>query len=79
MTLVPLVVELLRAKGVTDIPVFVGGIIPDRDREALQRGGIARIYTPGQATLTEIVRDIAELVAARHASAAPSRDCDQPG
>ncbi len=63
MTLVPRVVELLRAKGLQDVPVFVGGIIPDGDRARLQQAGIARVYTPGEKTLTAIVAEIADLVA----------------
>ena len=70
MTLVPRITELLRQRGATDLPVVVGGIIPDADRPRLQRAGVARIYTPGEATLTAIVGDIAELIAAAHGRAA---------
>ncbi len=62
LTLVPRVVELLRAKGLADVPVFVGGIIPRTDHEALQRAGVARIYTPGEATFTQIVADIVDTI-----------------
>jgi len=67
LTLVPRVVELLRAKGLGDVPVFVGGIIPDSDRPRLERAGVARIYTPGEKTLTTIIGEIADLVAERGA------------
>jgi len=70
LTLVPRVLELLRAKGVGDVPVFVGGIIPESDQPILRRAGVARVYTPGQATLTAIVGDIAEMVAERRGHAA---------
>ncbi len=63
-TLVPRIVGLLREKGLGDVPVFVGGVIPDADRDALRRAGVKGIYAPGEATLTQIVRDIAEEVAA---------------
>ncbi len=53
MTLAPLVVEECRARG-NDIPVVVGGIVPDRDVEALQAAGVAAVLTPG-ATADEIV------------------------
>ena len=46
MTLAPLVVEKVRALGV-DIPVVVGGIVPDQDVEELTQLGIAKILTPG--------------------------------
>lgn len=70
MTLIPKVLELLRAKGVTDVPVVVGGIIPPADHAALKAQGVARIYTPGEATLTEIIGDMVELVAETRARAA---------
>jgi ethylmalonyl-CoA mutase len=63
MTLVPRVVALLRERGLGDVPVCVGGIIPETDQDALKRAGVAAIYTPGQATLTQIVGDIIGLVA----------------
>ena len=63
LTLVPRVAALLRQRGLEDVPVFVGGIIPNTDREALKRCGVTRIYTPGQATLTQIVADIIDAVA----------------
>jgi ethylmalonyl-CoA mutase len=70
MTLVPRVTELLRQRGAADLPVVVGGIIPDADRTRLQHAGVARIYTPGEATLTAIIADVVELIAATHARAA---------
>jgi methylmalonyl-CoA mutase C-terminal domain/subunit len=48
------VLELLRDSGAGDIVVFGGGIIPDADIAALNRMGVARIFTPGAST-TEIV------------------------
>jgi methylmalonyl-CoA mutase C-terminal domain/subunit len=50
MTLFPKIVELLRAKGVGDVPVFGGGIIPDEDIKELKRIGIREIFTPGAST-----------------------------
>ncbi len=47
MTLFPKVVELLRERGVDDIVVFGGGIIPDEDIEPLKDAGLAEIFTPG--------------------------------
>lgn len=46
-TLFPRVVALLREKGVGDVLVFGGGIIPDDDAEALRAGGVAALFTPG--------------------------------
>jgi methylmalonyl-CoA mutase C-terminal domain/subunit len=66
MTLVPLVVDKLRAGG-ADIPVVVGGIVPDADVEALKRAGVAAVLTPG-ATADEVVAAIRAVVARGHGS-----------
>jgi methylmalonyl-CoA mutase C-terminal domain/subunit len=50
MTLFPRVVELLRARGASDIVVFGGGIIPADDIRALEADGVERIFTPGART-----------------------------
>ncbi len=63
MTLIPRVTQLLRDRGLADVPVFVGGIIPEADQDQLKRCGVAGIYTPGQATLTQIIGAIVESVA----------------
>jgi methylmalonyl-CoA mutase C-terminal domain/subunit len=64
MTLMPRVVELLRARGADDVVVFGGGIIPEDDIPQLYAQGIARIFTPGADSLDEIVRWVREAVAA---------------
>jgi (2R)-ethylmalonyl-CoA mutase len=69
LTLVPRIVELLRQRGAGDLPVVLGGIIPDADRAVLERAGVARIYTPGEATLTAIIADLVEIIAATHGRA----------
>jgi (2R)-ethylmalonyl-CoA mutase len=45
-SLVPAVVEGLRAAGLEDVPVVVGGIIPDDDAVALKAAGVAAVFTP---------------------------------
>jgi len=62
--LVPETVRLLRAAGV-DAPVVVGGIIPAADQPMLTDAGVARVYTPKDFRITEIVAELADLVAAR--------------
>jgi len=52
--LFPKVMELLGQKGVTDILVIGGGIIPDEDIPSLKTAGIAEIFGPGTTT-TEII------------------------
>lgn len=66
LQLVPDVLEHLQAMGV-DIPVVVGGIIPEDDRPRLAELGIARVYTPKDFEIAKIMRDIAELAVAHRA------------
>jgi len=50
MTLVPRIVEGLRANDSEDVLVVVGGTIPDEDAAELKRLGVAEIFTPGAPT-----------------------------
>jgi methylmalonyl-CoA mutase C-terminal domain/subunit len=50
MTLVPRILELLKAQGADDVLVVVGGTIPADDIEELKRQGVAEVYTPGAPT-----------------------------
>jgi methylmalonyl-CoA mutase, C-terminal domain len=54
MTLVPRIVEGLRANGADDVLVVVGGTIPPDDADELKARGVAAVFGPG-ATTTEIV------------------------
>ncbi len=47
MTLVPRILNQLQELGLGDVKVFVGGIIPNEDREALKEMGVAGIFGPG--------------------------------
>lgn len=60
LTLAPLVVEQIRARGV-DIPVVVGGIVPDNDVAVLKAAGVAAVLTPG-ATAEQIVAEVAAVL-----------------
>jgi (2R)-ethylmalonyl-CoA mutase len=62
--LIPAVIEALRASGV-DVPVVVGGIIPDQDVQPLKEAGVAAVYTPKDFDITRIVRDVVGLVGER--------------
>ncbi|HEY1517129.1 MAG TPA: protein meaA, partial [Solirubrobacteraceae bacterium] len=64
--LIPAVIEALREAGAEDVPVVVGGIIPEADAAALREAGIAAVYTPKDWNLNGMMRDIIGLVAARH-------------
>ncbi len=62
VALVAEVLEGLRRAGIGDVPVVVGGIIPPADAEALIKTGVARVYTPKDFDLTQIMRDIVAVV-----------------
>ena len=64
--LIPAVLDALREAGAEDVPVVVGGIIPEADAAAMRDAGIAAVYTPKDWNLNRMMRDIIELVAARH-------------
>lgn len=59
MTLFPKIVGLMKQKGLEDILVFAGGIIPDQDIPALKKMGIKEVFGPGTPTdeLVRFVRD----------------------
>jgi (2R)-ethylmalonyl-CoA mutase len=67
MEVVPAVVEGLVAAGAEDIPVIVGGIIPPEDAAALRARGVARVFTPKDYALTDIMSEIVDVVLAAHA------------
>ncbi len=54
MTLFPAVQKALEKRGVADLPIFGGGIVPEEDKAALLEGGVAALFTPGTTT-TEII------------------------
>jgi methylmalonyl-CoA mutase C-terminal domain/subunit len=63
MTLVPRIVDGLRANGADDVLVVVGGTIPSDDADELKAGGVAEVFGPG-ATTGEIVDFLRGAVAA---------------
>ena len=62
LEVVPAVVEGLRAAGVDDVPVVVGGIIPPDDAAELQKRGVAAVFTPKDFRLTQMMDEIVTLV-----------------
>ena len=61
MTLAPLVVDEVRKLG-SEIPVVVGGIVPNQDVEPLREAGIAAVITPG-ASAEQVVETIRAVLA----------------
>ncbi len=62
--LVTEVMERMRAEGLDDVPVIVGGIIPPEDEAVLRQAGVAAVYTPKDFQLNTIMADIVRIVGA---------------
>ena len=60
--IVPQLMDALREADLGEVPVIVGGIVPDDDEQVLLAAGVARVYHPGSA-LTTIASDVATLCA----------------
>ncbi len=60
--LLPKLLEALRAADLGDLPVVVGGIVPDEDEQALIEAGVRRVFHPGSSR-DEIVSTVAALAA----------------
>jgi methylmalonyl-CoA mutase C-terminal domain/subunit len=61
MTLLPRILDLLRENGMEDVPVFVGGIVPEEDAEALMELGVVAVFGPGS-SLEDISGSVWEIV-----------------
>ncbi|EFO33386.1 protein MeaA [Roseibium sp. TrichSKD4] len=70
LALVRDVMDRLCVAGADDIPVIVGGIIPDEDAAILKAMGVAAVYTPKDFQLTEIMADVVKIVSQRSEQAA---------
>ena len=69
--LIPSVLRALAEAGMENVPVVVGGIIPEGDAAALRDDGVAAIYTPKDWDLNQMIRDIIALVGERYGVDAP--------
>ena len=70
MEAVPAVLEGLREAGVGDVPVVVGGIIPDGDAKRLKEQGVAAVFTPKDFELTGILQSVVDVI--REANGLPT-------
>lgn len=70
MTLFPAVIDLLRKNNMSDVLVFGGGIVPQRDVDALKAAGVGAIFTPGTDT-REIIAYLDEHFAKKDSAAKP--------
>jgi ethylmalonyl-CoA mutase len=64
LSVVPDVVAGLRDNGLDDVPVVVGGIIPEADAVRLREAGIARVFTPKDFEITDVLAQIVDAVEA---------------
>jgi ethylmalonyl-CoA mutase len=64
LQVVPAVLQGLREAGLDDVPVVVGGIVPDSDARRLREQGVARVFTPKDVGLTAIMGEIVDVVRA---------------
>jgi methylmalonyl-CoA mutase C-terminal domain/subunit len=69
MALVPRIREVMNEQGLSDIPLMIGGIIPDEDKRELEKIGVTGIFGPGTST-EQIVKFINELLSQGDASTA---------
>jgi (2R)-ethylmalonyl-CoA mutase len=56
------VVERMRAEGLNDVPVVVGGIVPPEDEATLKKAGVAAVYTPKDFQINQIMSDVVRIV-----------------
>ncbi len=61
MPLVKEVLRRMRELGIGEIPVVVGGIIPPEDAKELQAAGVARVYTPKDYEIQDIMSDLVDI------------------
>jgi len=67
MPLMARIMELLAQNEMTDVPVFLGGIIPDEDVPRLREMGVTAVFGPG-ASLDDVIAQFRQAIAARYTS-----------
>jgi (2R)-ethylmalonyl-CoA mutase len=60
MELVPEVLAGLKDAGLAEVPVIVGGIIPESDADALEAQGVAAVFTPKDFDMTQVMNRIVD-------------------
>jgi methylmalonyl-CoA mutase C-terminal domain/subunit len=64
MALTPRIIELMKANGLDDVKLILGGIIPDEDIPALEKMGVNGIFGPG-ANMDKIVEHVRKVTRER--------------
>jgi (2R)-ethylmalonyl-CoA mutase len=62
LSVVPEVLDGLRSAGLTDVPVVVGGIVPDADAAKLRAAGVARVFTPKDFEITQVLSQVVDAI-----------------
>ncbi|MBC8363560.1 MAG: cobalamin B12-binding domain-containing protein [Actinobacteria bacterium] len=65
LTLAPLIVAALVAAGLGNVPVVIGGVVPDEDVGELEAAGVGAVIGPGTSA-TEVVASVRRVVDGRH-------------
>jgi len=65
LTLVPQILKGLRDEGADEVPLVVGGIVPEEDAALLRERGVARVYTPKDYDVLAIIDDMVDVVVQR--------------
>jgi (2R)-ethylmalonyl-CoA mutase len=64
------VVDRMRAEGLKDVPIVVGGIVPPEDAQTLKQAGVAAVYTPKDFQINQIMSDVVRIVEEANGKAA---------
>ncbi len=64
LRLVPEIMAGLKAEGLAEVPIVVGGIIPEDDARELRAAGVARVYTPKDFEMMKIISDMVDVAEA---------------
>lgn len=67
MPLMSRILELMAENEMTDVPIFLGGIVPDEDVPRLRAMGVAAVFGPGT-NLDDVIAQFRQAIAARHAA-----------
>ncbi|UQX89876.1 protein meaA [Jatrophihabitans telluris] len=66
LSVVPEVLAGLREAGLDDVPVIVGGIVPDSDAERLRAAGVARVFTPKDFQMSTVLHGVVDAIREAH-------------
>ena len=66
LEIIPEILRLMREKKIENIPVIAGGIIPESDKKNLLKQGVARVYTPKDYDLNQIMSEIVDTCLKRY-------------